>query len=360
MKLGEFFIDLFVNASDGQLTVSKLVSSMGELEAVTLGEIGLLFEMGVQLASITDKAITTSLGLNVLTTTTGTSAEAIQRWQRIAEQVGLPAGVATGAVNALGEALGKIRVGQQTGATAGFMRLGLDPRDAQGNLKDVDTLLNQIAERIRTFKGRPEDKVNIIRDFGFDPSILVLFNKTLAERNAMAAEAHGLTQKEVDEFKEMHRAMTLIGQKVVQIGEDLADWAAPAIIESLEHAYKLLKAIEDKFNSGIFKGFGNMLWESQPAPVQGAVMAGKLGVNFLDQLLGVKPFFREEFSDLLPEIPSGISSMLRAPSLPPNQINKTYHTTVTVHESNDPEKTMDAVNRAIQSQNDQTDLLINP
>lgn len=52
--------------------------------------------------------------------------------------------------------------------------------------------------------------------------------------------------------------------------------------------------------------------------------------------------------------------MLRAPSLPPNQINKTYHTTVTVHESNDPEKTMDAVNRAIQSQNDQTDLLINP
>lgn len=87
VTVGEFFIDLVVNASEGQLTLKNLVSSMGELEVASVGEIAILAELANKLQAITTASIASAIGLKDYSSSTGASTLELQKWQNAAQHV---------------------------------------------------------------------------------------------------------------------------------------------------------------------------------------------------------------------------------------------------------------------------------
>ena len=54
-SVGEFFLNINVDAGKGELTLSGLVTQMGELEVASVGEIAVLAELALKIAEVTEK-----------------------------------------------------------------------------------------------------------------------------------------------------------------------------------------------------------------------------------------------------------------------------------------------------------------
>lgn len=84
MKVGEFFLELVVDASKGEVTIGNLVQMMGQLEVASVGEIAVLLKLAQTLNTITTEFLNSSLGLHDFSIHTGVSTKTLQEWQAMA------------------------------------------------------------------------------------------------------------------------------------------------------------------------------------------------------------------------------------------------------------------------------------
>lgn len=238
MKLGEFFMDLVVNAGSGELTVKNLITKMGELEAATIGEIGVLYEMGVRLASITDQAVKTSLGLQSFTSITGESTIKLQSWRAAAEMVNVSAETVDSTFTNLAKGIEDMRWGEATGVLKGAVQvLGIDPTG-----KDVFQVMDSISAKLKEKYGNDQAaKVHVLGMMGMDPNMIRLLDKTEAQRRKMAEGAHILSRREQADFIEIEHEMIRINREVGKFGIELASWASPGLLTALHSALDLSK-----------------------------------------------------------------------------------------------------------------------
>lgn len=89
MKIGEFFIDLVVDAAKGELTVGNLIKSMGELEVASVGELAVLAALANKFEQVTKATIASSQALYDYHAMTGASSESLQKWQGVAAHIGM-------------------------------------------------------------------------------------------------------------------------------------------------------------------------------------------------------------------------------------------------------------------------------
>lgn len=276
MKLGEFFIDLVVNAGSGELTVKNLISSMGELQAVTVGEIGVLYELGVRLAAITDASIKSALGLEDYASKTGESTVALQEWQAAAEKAHVSGSTVTGTFDKLSRSLTKYnKVGIMEGPLKGAVAwLGIDPSG-----KDVYKVMDEISNKLRSRYKDQATRRYVVEDImGFDPAMLRLLDKTAAERAKDAEGAYIMSEKQQKTFLEIEGEMINIQRAAALLGHTIADWAAPNLVTGLQYAMKIIKEIEREF-------------ETHSGIVGKVIDIGKMsasGLGMLPQLVGEK------------------------------------------------------------------------
>ena len=93
MKLGEFFISIAVDALQGELTVKDLIGRMGDLEAVTVANIGVFFEFANAINSMVAANIKGVQGLEMLNLQVDMSNEKIQQWIHVAKLTDMPGAV---------------------------------------------------------------------------------------------------------------------------------------------------------------------------------------------------------------------------------------------------------------------------
>lgn len=242
MKLGEFFIDLLVDAGKGELTVGNLVKQFGELEAVSLAEIGILWELGSRLASVSDQAIQTALGMERLGAETGTSGEEWNRWSIRAKLAHSSGESLKSAVQGITSGLAKLRMGAPGGDSmfGGFSFLHLLP----DKLDDAYSIIEKIRKN-DTFKqlNQPQ-KEQVLGMFHIPPDLILLLDKTDDQLAAMDKSAHGMSKGQEQLFLQMQDKILKIELAARDIMTDLAAWAAPTIIRDLERVLELVGKIE--------------------------------------------------------------------------------------------------------------------
>lgn len=207
MTIGEFAVDIVVDAASGNLTIGELITRFGSLQVATTGEVYALVKLADKLAGVAEQAIATTLAFELFEATTGLSSQELQRWQIIAEQAGVSASAVAASVSSLQKNLASIRLGQ--GNVAPFSILGVNP--TQGAFG----VLTQLRERLRGVN--PAMASNLVSQMGLDPSMLQVLRLSNVEFERFLRTARGLTEDQAHGFHKIHLALTQVHLKLKDV-----------------------------------------------------------------------------------------------------------------------------------------------
>lgn len=159
-KVGEFFVEMLVDAASGELSVRQLVSGFGELNAVGAGSIGILGKIGETLWGLAKAATGMAVEMAGLQDVTGVDPQLAQQWDKAAERVVHHAGSIVAAIKAVHQIQKDVATGQSPPAALGGL-LGLSPYkvDAQGKqtVKDAMDFMREMAAPGSTYRTRSRD-----------------------------------------------------------------------------------------------------------------------------------------------------------------------------------------------------------
>lgn len=245
MKIGEFFIDLVVDTASGELTVGNLVTKMGELEVASVGTLGVLIELSEKLASFTDTAIKSSLGLKDYTTLTGDNSMELQKWVRVAEHVQVSGEAVTSTFKSLRESITELHATGQGKLLPLAQRFGLD-------LSGKDLSPEKILEALRASKEYQQmtnaEKTLWLAKVGIDPLIARELDLVKSQFEGIGTEFSGISEKGQKKFFEMAMLLTDIHHFAQQIIIDIAEWDADPILRTLHSVVDALREMRTLLN----------------------------------------------------------------------------------------------------------------
>lgn len=235
-----------MNAGEGTLTLGQLISKMGELEAATVGELGVLFAFAEKLSGLTTAAIEHSVALEKIRLSTGMNVEELQKWTSIAEQAHVPGDTFTNTIVHMSESLAKLRLhigGQELVSLANVLHLNLSSFDPSKPMELLKAIQNS-----PIFKGmKPWEKNAFLDTFGAK-DILPFLNLTNSELEKFGEHTSVISRKGRQDFLEIATGLTSISIEAKAFGVEVAEWDAPLfkktiayIIEGIEKMHKLFK-----------------------------------------------------------------------------------------------------------------------
>lgn len=242
MKIGEFFISLLVDADQGKLTISGLITSMGQLEAATVGELGVLFELAQGLGRLTEVSVKNALGYKYLTATTNESVESFQKWSIAAGQAGIEGSKIAPVMKSLNDQLEAGKRGEGFGNLIVLSRLfGID----LSKLRDANDLFVKMRASQKFQEMPAPTKAFWLRSAGLPDFLTPLFDvKTLPDKKikeALASIGGVMNKDEMDRFVTIGTQFTLIEEQTKRIGEEIANWISPSVISGLNATIAVLK-----------------------------------------------------------------------------------------------------------------------
>lgn len=241
MKLGEFFIDLIVDSSKGELTVSDLVTKMGELEVATIGAVGALFQIGAKLAGFTDISIKTALGLEEYATLTGESTDALQRWQRVAAHANVSGEAVSKTFMGLSSSIAAMNRGGGTGRLQPLIDiLGINPSG-----KSPEQILQFIQHSKRFAALSNKAKTDLLEAAGIAPMLANVFKLSSTEFEKQGGLVEGMSKESVDKFSNIAGVLADISSIAKQIAMDIATWDAGPLLGVLNKIIEAFKAIKE-------------------------------------------------------------------------------------------------------------------
>lgn len=252
MKIGEFFISLFVDAGQGELTINNLVSSMGELEVASVGEVAILFELANKLAMMTDMSIKAAMGFHDYSVATGASTDALQKWQAAAAHVNISGEAVASTMEKISSNLAGIKFGHP-GQLANLiqpLRMSLMGLDAEHP--------ERLLERIRTspeFQRMSQASQKYVLDQAGLGSLLAVLTRhhggvSDADFKRFVREAGAMPSSDIDKFVRIKSEFTSIWELTKRIQQVIASWTTGPLLDWLttirSGMTKVAEAIDDR------------------------------------------------------------------------------------------------------------------
>ena len=219
-SLGEFFISLGVDSTSGSVTIKELISSFGELEASTLGEIGALSSFGVALADLSEHGMAVAEGFRNFTNQTGLSIQGLEKWQIAGKQVGVQADTVANSIKTLQSNLNEIALGR--GNISPYFLLGITPGG-----KSPFQILEEVRSKIKSLP--PAIAVNRMKELGVDPTMINLLRLTRQEQEKLASVAHGMTDQQAQSYLQMSQELAQINAQMQEMGTSAGLWLKPLL-----------------------------------------------------------------------------------------------------------------------------------
>lgn len=146
-KVGEFFVDLLVDAASGNLSVKQLVGALGELDVASVTSVGIVRKITEGLWGLAKAATGTSVELSALSATTGVNPHLIEQWDKAAEQVTHRSGSIVKAIEAVQAMNRNLKFSGPPPELGGLLDTSPYKRDDKGNQipKDAIDYLKEFA-----------------------------------------------------------------------------------------------------------------------------------------------------------------------------------------------------------------------
>ena len=206
MKVGEFFVDLGINATGGA-TLRDFASGLLGMKMSTLSVIGALGAVGNYFVGAAGAAANSSIAFQRFANQTGISAQKLQELQIVGKQANVSVDdVASGVFN-LQMSLAALARGE--GNIAPFNKLLVD------SYADLDTVLLQLRQRAKTTE--PIQFTSQIMEMGLPASFVNVLRLSDKEYSDFRKTAHGMSaQMQSDNLKSVE-SMVQLGLKIKDI-----------------------------------------------------------------------------------------------------------------------------------------------
>lgn len=340
--IGEFFVSIGVDAAEGALTVGNLVQGFGNLEIATIAEIGLLWEMTIQLGRATDAGIKAALGFEQFTMHTGLSAQELQKWQIVAQQSHASADDVTGSVENLTKHLANLAVGIPDSSLASLQQLGISAFEASGKMKTAFQILGEVRARLAATTADAGQQERILAGLGISPNLretLLLSEALFKERRSFVP---GMSVDQEKKFDHLRETMVEIELRTRQIGTNIAAWISPAV-QKIFDIFNTVAGEELKGGSAWMDAIKRSQDSMDRAKKEGRPFEFKDSV--LGQIIfgvdrGVGKNYVPQFTD-----PSQLGVRDYVTARTPPQVNIEKHDTYNIYDANDPQKVKEVIER---------------
>ena len=234
-KVGDFFVQLGVDTDE--VMVKNFVKAIGDIPMAAVEAIGALAGVSFELGHLINQSLDAGLGFKNFERTTGLSTDELQRWQGVAERVGVSAESVKGSMVSLFKNVGAIQLGG--GNIKGFQMLGIDPFSGPASI------LSQLRKAARNM---PKDIfMNAVEAMGLSQDIIPLLQLTDAEFKKLGDDVPMMTQKQIEAFNQSKIALTEFGQALKQFGYEFMELFGPAITGIVHLVTKLVKDLGAAF-----------------------------------------------------------------------------------------------------------------
>lgn len=318
MKIGEFFISLFVDAGKGELTVGNLVQSMGALEVATVGEIAALFALANKLATITDLSIKSALGFEAYASATGASTKALQEWQAVGAHVGITGETVASSLAAISQGLVGLKKFGENSPLANLLQPLHMSLEKYKNEKP-EKLLEDIRNNPFFQQMDAATKVFVLQKAGIAGMLRALskgeggvsdenFNRFISEAGAMP-------KSDIDRYQEINSQFVSVWEITKRIQQVIASWFSKELLTTLNFVVGALHTIAEFIDNRkkhtvagdigkiVTSGQGGMENLSNMPPEQAAGMAIKMISAYMKAALSsensLKSFINGPLYDLL-------------------------------------------------------------
>ena len=159
-----------------------------------------------------------------LSRTTGVAVEAIQELGFVASVSGSNLEAVQTSMQGLSEKIGEAAVR----GNEDFQRLGINVRDAAGNVKGADRVLEELRGKFRGLS--QAEQIGFAQRLGIDRSLIQLLNRTGSEMDSLRARARALgvvTKEQGDLIADVNDSYTILGFAFDGLKRDIALGIAP-------------------------------------------------------------------------------------------------------------------------------------
>lgn len=256
-SVGEFFIDLFVDATKGELTIGGLVKSMGELEVASVGEITILATLAQKLNDITVETMHTAAAYVDLKSATGGSMQAFQEWKAMADVVGEGEAVASTFQDISKSISDMIHLGSGSPLAGLFTKLQI-PDLAKFPENAPEKILEAIRNSPIFQKMTTAEKLSTLGLAHLESMRRVLSTDTKngglgREEAVQAIKDRGIiSNEEINNWEKIHRQFISIAALSLKIKDLIAGWSQGwlssslgKVLESFRTEFESLKTIKD-------------------------------------------------------------------------------------------------------------------
>jgi hypothetical protein len=194
---------------------------------------------------ITDEAFQSALEIKKLQDSTGASAESLQRWQAVADQVSGSGQAVAASIRAIASNQEKIKLGG--GNISAFQMLGIDPRS------DPFAVLEQL--RTKTQGLSQAMKRNIMEQMGVSGDLISTLELTNEQFSSMAKKAWIIPQSQIDGLNKARSSLVEVGQAIKYMKALIATQLAPKILEITKRSLEWVRANKEGLVKWISKVF---------------------------------------------------------------------------------------------------------
>lgn len=228
MTIGEIFIKLGFKADT--FTLRDFGRSLADLPVKALGAVGSIAGVSFELINLVSRAMDAAQGFSIFSAQTGLSSKELQKWQNVAEQVGVSGETVKGAILGINNALGSIRTGRGQAALMAFGQLGIDWRG-----RTVYQILDQLRQRAGRMD--PQIVTQWLGGLGVSPEMMRLFRMPQKQFAQFAGAAGVMSEKDIEAAANFKRSLTalalMIEHSVVPLMTRFAE-----IVDGLNKALK--------------------------------------------------------------------------------------------------------------------------
>lgn len=197
-----------------------------------------------------DTVLTGVDALDALGDRSGVAVGAIQELNYIAGQTQSTAGAMESTIASLSTTIGQ--AAQQ--GSEDFARLGISVRDASGQVKTADTVLEEVRQRFGQLNLSLNEQKHFASALGIDESLLKMLNKTdseMAQLRDRARELGTLTAEQTEQAAKYKASLNAMGFALDSIKQLVAVGVAPQFARLAEEFTDLLASNRDWIVDGI-------------------------------------------------------------------------------------------------------------
>lgn len=215
-------------ARDIEASGKRAAEFFGQMERAAL-KFFTVFTVGRGFVNFTQSVVSTGANIARLSRNLGLSADSISRWGDAVSKNGGTAEGFQGTIRGLSKALTEFKTTGTSSMLPFFNQLGISLDDGTGRVKELDVLLGDIGERLKSRYGSREDAFNIAQQYGIDEGTFNLLMKSRAQISKELKEQKGLTDQQAKAAENAERKWLDVQSRIEAATRELVYKLLPAI-----------------------------------------------------------------------------------------------------------------------------------